>query len=171
MPRGLTRYQESKNLHFITFSCYQRRPYLATPSIRNLFENSLETMRKRYRFFVTAYVVMPEHVHLLISEPESVLLATALKSLKLSVSLQTQQKPFWQRRYYDFNVFSEAKLIEKRRYIHRNPVKRGLVQEPDTWKWSSFRHWLTGEETTVEIESQWTARRRNAQRKETQSAP
>lgn len=170
MPRGLTRYQESKNLHFITFSCYQRRPYLATPSIRDLFENSLETTRKRYRFFVTAYVVMPEPVHLLISEPESVLLATALKSLKLSVSLQTQQKPFWQRRYYDFNVFSEAKLIEKRRYIHRNPVERGLVQGPDAWIWSSFRHWLTGEEATIEIESQWTARRRSAQTQETQNA-
>lgn len=57
-------------------------------------------------------------------------------------------------------MWSERKIIEKRRYIHRNPVKRGLVKEPDEWRWSSYRHWSTGEAGTVEIESNWTARRR-----------
>lgn len=59
----------------------------------------------------------------------------------------------WQVRYYDFNVFSERKRIEKLRYIHRNPVERGLVQAPEEWEWSSFRHYLTGEKGRVEIES------------------
>jgi len=68
--------------------------------------------------------------------------------------------PFWQARYYDFNVWSEKKFVEKLRYIHRNPVARGLVNKPEDWPWSSFRHYLTGAEGTVEIESQWTARRR-----------
>jgi len=58
---------------------------------------------------------------------------------------------------YDFNVFSARKHIEKLRYIHRNPVKRGLVAEPMHWRWSSFRHYVTGERGTVEIESFWTA--------------
>jgi len=66
----------------------------------------------------------------------------------------------WQPRYYDFNVWSEAKRVEKLRYIHRNPVKRGLVQSPEDWAWSSYRHYLSGEEGVVEIESQWTARKR-----------
>ena len=52
-------------------------------------------------------------------------------------------------------------MIEKRRYVHRNPVRRGLVMEPDGWRWSSFRHWWSGEEGTVEIESNWTAARRD----------
>jgi len=65
--------------------------------------------------------------------------------------------PFWQARYYDFNVWSEKKFVEKLRYIHRNPVARGLVNKPEDWPWSSFRHYLTGAEGTVEIESQWTA--------------
>jgi putative transposase len=68
--------------------------------------------------------------------------------------------PFWQPRYYDFNVWSEAKRVEKLRYIHRNPVRRGLCQRPADWKWSSFLHYATGVEGVVEIESQWTARRR-----------
>jgi len=68
--------------------------------------------------------------------------------------------PFWQARYYDFNVWSEHKFVEKLRYIHRNPVTRGLVARPEDWVWSSFRHYANGEVGRVEIESQWTARRR-----------
>ena len=67
---------------------------------------------------------------------------------------------FWQVRYYDFPVWSEKKRIEKLRYIHRNPVSRGLVASPEEWEWSSFRQWATGCEGRVEIECQWTARRR-----------
>src|SRR5437588_12759888 len=67
---------------------------------------------------------------------------------------------FWQARYYDFNVWSEKKFVEKLRYIHRNPVRRGLVARPEDWVRSSFRHYATGEASSVEIESQWTARLR-----------
>jgi len=109
---------------------------------------------------VTGYVVMPEHVHLLVSEPFRGTLAKALQALKLSVAVQSRERPFWQRRYYDFNVHSEKKRIEKLRYIHRNPVVRGLAARPEDWKWSSFRHYATGLEGTVEIESFWTAARR-----------
>ena len=56
-----------------------------------------------------------------------------------SKRLKSNRPQFWQRRYYDFNVLTQAKLIEKLRYIHRNPVERGLVQRPEDWPWSSFR--------------------------------
>ena len=65
-----------------------------------------------------------------------------------------------QPRYYDFNVWSEKKRIEKLRYIHRNPVRRGLVKNPEEWEWSGYRHYLTEQVGVVEIESQWTARAR-----------
>ncbi len=162
MPRNLVRYQQAGELHFITFSCYRRLAHLANPDARVTFERSLEAMRIRYRFIVTAYVVMPEQVHLLVSEPPRTPLSTAIQALKLSVAAQRPEPPFWQPRYYDFNVFSERKCLEKRRYIHRNPVTRGLVERPIDWPWSSFRHWWTGERGTVEIESQWTATRREA---------
>jgi putative transposase len=161
MTRGLIRYQHRKDFHFVTFSCYQRRAYLASPSARALFEDALEKMRVRYGFCVAGYVVMPEHVHLLVSEPETGVLADALKGLKLSVALRSIERPFWSARYYDFNVYTEKKRIEKLKYIHRNPVVRELVGVPEDWAWSSFLHYSTGIVGTVEIESEWTASRRD----------
>ena len=133
----------------------------------DLFEKSLETMRLRYNFWITGYVVMPEHVHLLVGEPPVVLLSKVLQALKLSVAVQRRERPFWQSRYYDFNVYSEKKRIEKLRYMHRNPVARGLVSKPWDWPWSSFRHYLMGNIGTVEIESEWTAVRRGRTTAET----
>ena|SRR6516165_6655511 len=134
MPSGLVRYQQAGALHFVTFSCYHRSAYLGSPSARELFERSLEAVRLRYQFFVSGYVVMPEHVHLLVSEPLKGTLARALQALKLSVAVQRRERPFWQRRYYDFNVFTEEKRVEKLRYMHRNPVVRGLVARPEDWE-------------------------------------
>ena len=101
-------------------------------------------MRVRYEFCVAGYVVMPEHVHLLVSEPRVGSLATAIQALKLSVAVQSVQRPFWLTRYYDFNVFSEGKRVEKLHYMHENPVCRGLVGEPGEWRWSSYRHFRRG---------------------------
>ena len=157
MPWGLHRYQQCHHLHFVTFSCYRRRQWL-DPATRRLFERALERARVTYDFFVVGYVVMPEHVHLLVSEPERDLLATAIQAIKQSGARRRGGR-FWQERYYDFNVWSERKRIEKLRYMHRNP-KRGLVSSPEEWAWSSFRHYLTGERGVVEIESEWTARAR-----------
>ena len=160
MPSGLVRYQQAGDLHFVTFSCFRRSAHLAAPETRERFERSLETIRLRYSFCVTGYVVMPEHIHLLVSEPLNGTLARALQALKLSVAVQSGERPFWQRRYYDFNVHSEQKRTEKLRYIHRNPVARGLAAKPEDWRWSSFHHYATGERGTVEIESFWTAAQR-----------
>jgi putative transposase len=164
VPWSLKRFQESRQLHFLTFSCYHRKPKLTTTEACNLFLASLERVRQQYGLLVYGYVVMPEHVHLLVNEPEAPGLARALQSMKQSVARQLALRaaePFWQQRYYDFNVWSERKFVEKLRYIHRNPVTRGLVAQPQDWAWSSFRHYATGELCPVQIESQWTARARD----------
>jgi putative transposase len=184
MPWGLKRYQQTRQLHFVTFSCYHRNPLLANSQACDIFVQTLETVRRWYGFWLIGYVVMPEHVHLLLSEPERENLALVLQMLKQMVSRNLQSvggasnreggpsyreakggdvQPFWQARYYDFNVWSEEKRVEKLRYIHRNPVKRGLVERPEDWPWSSFHHYLTGEEGAVEIESHWTATKREKQ--------
>ncbi len=163
MPWGLRRFQQARCLHFLTFSCYRRAPLLGTPRSRDIFEQTLERSRRWYGFYVAGYVIMPEHVHLLITEPERAKLSVALQMLKQNVAHQLRGPEggiFWLPRYYDFNVWSEPRCVEKLRYIHRNPVKRGLVEEPEDWPWSSFRHYLSGTEGVVEIESQWTARKR-----------
>jgi len=182
MPWGLTRFQHSGQSHFVTFCCYHRRPLLTSDESRRTFESALERVRRSYGLYVYGYVVMPEHVHLLLSEPQRGTLADALKSLKQGVArrllgklplkpkaglsgppvlnLSVPPEHFWQKRYYDFNVRDYAQFVEKLRYIHRNPVERALCERPEDWPWSSFRHYATGAEGRVEIESEWTARKR-----------
>jgi len=163
MPSGLKRFQKAESLHFITFSCYNRDPLLSTPRSRDIFEQTFERVRKWYGFYIAGYVVMPEHVHLLVTEPERSKLSVVVQMLKQNVARELRSPeggPFWLERYYDHNVWTEKKRIEKLRYIHRNPVRRGLVSSPEDWPWSSFRHYVSGIDGLVEIESQWTARKR-----------
>jgi putative transposase len=151
MVEGLERRQEGGDVHFVTFSCFHRLAYLKTPGARDLFEDALARTCYRYQFDVFGYVVMPEHVHLLLSEPRKDLLAVGLQALKISVSKRAKERPFWQARYYDFNVFTISKRIEKLDYMHWNPVKRGLVEKPEDWLWSSCRYHQTGVQGRVKI--------------------
>jgi putative transposase len=186
MTEGLHRLYGSNDLHFLTFSCYRRRPLFRNNAHCDLFLKILDRVRRRYRFVVLGYVVMPEHIQLLVSEPQRETLSTAIQALKLGVvrsmryasgsavvttprsrkTGETWGTPFpgipvhgtpvhpdrfWQARFYDFNVWTERKRIEKLRYIHRNPVERGLVSSPEQWRWSSFRWYLCGETGPVPI--------------------
>ena len=163
MPYGLKRFQKAEALHFITFSCFHRLPLLQSPQLKDIFEGVLEETRARHQARLYAYVLMPEHVHMLISEPPTILLAQFLKSLKQTTSrrLKGDRERFWQDRYFDRNIRGEDARSEVIRYIHRNPVKRGLVASPEQYRWSSFCHYATGERGVVEIESEWTARTRH----------
>jgi REP-associated tyrosine transposase len=166
MPRGLQRYYGNEHLHFLTCTCYHRQAWLASARRRDLLLDILEQVRQRYRFVVVGYVVMPEHIHLLTSEPEQGTPSTVMQVLKQRFArrvLQRKRRPtrqaelwpqephVWQHRFYDFNVWSERKRIEKLRYMHRNPVKRGLVLEPEQWAWSSYRYYAYQEEGRVKI--------------------
>ena len=171
MPWGLKRYYGTGGLHFITWSCYRRRPLLDTKQARDQLLTVLELMRERYRFGVIGYVVMPEHVHMLISEPQIGDPSTVVQAVKLGFVrrvMRGQQNPhvsqrtrdmghppvpnhIWQRRFYDFNVWSQRKEVEKLKYMHRNPVVRGLVEKPDDWQWSSYRSYAYGEDGLVRI--------------------
>jgi len=128
----------------------------------------LEEVREKHDFVVAGYVVMPEHFHLLVSEPRVDKLSLAMQVLKQRVSRRYRKEKktnanhvepwedhgppsFWQPRYYDFNVFRQKKYVEKLRYIHRNPVKRGLVTSPELWRWSSYRDYQLGEKGPVKI--------------------
>jgi putative transposase len=122
---------------------------------------------------------MPEHIHLLVNEPEpnaplkptsglngAPALADALKSLNQGVArrLIGDAEHFWQKRSYNFNIRNHGQFVEKVHYIHWNPVRRGLCKRPEDWAWSSFLHHATGGEGLVEIESEWTARGRERER-------
>jgi putative transposase len=169
MRHNLKRYYGAGDLHFITCSCYRRQPLLGTPQRRDLFLTVLEQARKRYKFVVVGYVVMPEHIHLLISEPQETNPSTVMQALKLSFSrrvlaeMRRRRKPsqasffehapqhLWHKRFYDFNVWTGRKRLEKLRYMHRNPLQRGLVPSPELWRWSSFRFYSIGEAGPVGV--------------------
>jgi len=161
MTQGLERWYGGQDLHFITCSCYQRGPELNTVCRRDLFLRVLEQARSRYRFVVIGYVVMPEHFHLLITEPEIGSPSVVLKVIKERFTKIVHRQPahpgpgrIWQKRFYDFNVSTTKKRVEKLRYMHRNPVKRGLVRAPEEWQWSSFRSYAFHEEGPVRINCQ-----------------
>ncbi|MGH9687867.1 MAG: transposase [Candidatus Acidiferrales bacterium] len=86
MPKGLQRIYGQGHLHFITFSCYRRLPLLRSARARNVFVHTLDRVRREYGFKLVGFVVMPEHVHLLISEPARGTPSTVLKMLKQRVS-------------------------------------------------------------------------------------
>lgn len=170
MPTGLKRYSGHDYLHFLTCSCYHRQPWLASPKRRDLFLQIFEEVRQCYQFVVVGYVVMPDHIHLLISEPERGTPSTVMQVVKQRFArrVPNRKRPnpkqaslwsehalhVWQKRFYDFHVWSERKRVEKLRYMHRNPVKEGLVQEPEQWVWSSYRSYAYEEAGTVKI-NQW----------------
>jgi putative transposase len=154
MPKGLVRYQYAGHLHFITISCHRHANILKTPAACNLLQQILEDTRKKYRFDILGYVFMSNHIHLLITEPVQAKLSTAIQVIKQRFSRTRSEEFVWEPRYHDFNVFTEAKKIEKLRYMHRNPVKAGLVEQPDQWQWSSFRVYAHNEEHPIQITTQ-----------------
>ena len=174
MPVGLKRYYGQGHLHFITFSCYRRLPLLKAARARDVFVKELSKIRDEMGFHLIGYVVMPEHVHLLISEPKRGTPSTALQKLKLRVARKLRKRrragsaaqlrlpfdeareplrAFWQARFYDFNVYSLGKKKEKLNYMHANPVKRGLVSHPKDWPWISWAFYRGGEVGLVRIDA------------------
>ena len=117
---------------------------------------------------------MPEHIHLLLSEPEVGTPSTVMQVLKQRTARALLPKtkardprqsqlfgrvpprvPFWQTRFYDFNVWTAKKRVEKLEYLHWNPVKRGLAAAPEDWRWSSCRFYLLDEAGPVGVDQGW----------------
>jgi len=158
------RYDEPGHAHELTFSCFRNQALLLEDDSRKCFADAVNAARNKHRFDVWAYVVMPEHVHLLVRPRENDYSVSAiLKSIKQSVSRKViarlrRESPsllaslasgrgdspycFWQDGGgYDRNIRSGATLRHAIDYIHRNPVRRGLVGRPGDWLWSSFGDW------------------------------
>jgi putative transposase len=173
MPKNLKRYYGKHDLHFLTCTCYRRLPLLGSARSRGVFAKILGEVRDRYSFLLVGYVVMPNHIHLLLGEPERGTPSTVMQVLKQRVSRrlrgkkkrgaknqlslqfaakETLPRQFWQRRFHDFNVWSHKKKMEKLRYMHFNPVMRGLVKDPKDWPWSSYSHYAMETEGLVRID-------------------
>lgn len=166
-PRKTVRhYNDPGHAHVLTFSCYLRLPLLSRDRTRNWLVQALDAARSRQNFAVLAYVIMPEHAHVLVyPRDDKADVSAFLKSVKQSVarkarlhlaeyapewirrlSVRTPSGPvfrFWQQGPgFDRNIYSLDALRSEIEYIHNNPVRRGLTKSPAEWEWTSAQ-WLS----------------------------
>lgn len=152
MPR-LRHFDKLGTARFVTFSCYQRRPYLSEVRPKEFFIRQLDVARSKYGFKILGYVLMPEHVHLVLYPPDEMKMGVVIGEIKsrtarlyfaeYSQNVADRKRALWQRRCYDHNCRTPETVREKIAYCHYNPVKRGLVAHPGEWEWSSY-NWYQG---------------------------
>jgi len=170
------RYDIPGHAHYLTFSCYRRQPLLARDPPREWLMEAIAKARQEAGFDLWAYVVMPEHAHLVVWPHAGVRISDILRVVKLPVAKRvlvwaqrhdmdlleamrhgglgrTLAYRFWQRGGgYDRNLRSASDVHEKIAYVHANPVRRGLVVRPQDWPWSSWRQWHGGTTATGGID-------------------
>jgi len=183
MPSRLRRHDEFGHIHFLTISCFRRLQFFRHALVRHALVDVMKHVREKLRIRWLGYLIMPEHVHVVVlpqvpGSDQVVPISVVLHDLKglagkackdaLRVvwrrdrTLGTRPldawatgdgpKPFWKPRGYDFNVLDEAKVAEKLDYIHCNPVRRGLVNRPEQWRWSSYRFYELGDASLIEMD-------------------
>jgi REP-associated tyrosine transposase len=174
-------YYGGNHLHFVTASTYRRARLFDFHLFKEIFIQTLDQLGTLLEFRLLGYVLMPEHFHLLIWPQEKANPSRIVASLKqrtartiLQVLKQEAQSNWfqsmleavrlpasvhdeatfrvWQRRFYDFNVWSDKKRLEKLDYMHDNPVHRRLVDSPADWPWSSWRHYNLGDSSVLSID-------------------
>ncbi len=154
MPQGLRRYHQSGHSHFVTFSCYRRQPNFSSEEIYDLFPECLERMRRRFDMCIYGYVVMPEHVHLLPSEPERGTLADAIHYLKLSFSKRVKSASQLSVQPKDAKLGHPGKLnrdeagctVAPPAGCFPGPSAVGATQLSPVW--SAAEHWVEGKEVS-----------------------
>jgi putative transposase len=161
MPK-LRHYDHLNTACFVTFSCCHRHKLFISPTVIELFLDTLKAIRRERALRIFGYVVMPEQVHLILHPPDSLKLGSVIAELKSKSASRIiaeslielpcdcrimksghERRAFWQPRRYDHNCRTPDTAIEKINYCHTNPVKRGLVAEPAQWRWSSY-NWYAG---------------------------
>jgi putative transposase len=149
----LRHYDNLGTARFVTFSCYYRLPSLSHVGAKEIVIEELDHARAKHGVQILGYVLMPDHVHLVLLPPEGMKLGLVVREIKSRSARRyfatTQIGPsggtrvFWQRRCYDHNCRTPDTVREKIQYCHNNPVSRGLVSEPSDWEWSSY-NWYQG---------------------------
>jgi putative transposase len=126
--------------YFITSVTLYRKPILIEDI--NLLQASIDNARDKYRFDIIAWVILPEHFHLLLNIQEQSI-STIIQSIKLSFSKKCNQrkstyKHGWQKSFWDHIIRNDSDLQRHLHYIHYNPVKHCLVRTPFSYKHSSI---------------------------------
>ena len=177
---GTWRHRKSRDVqwdaHFLTFSCFQQQQFFTGQLAGRWFLDNLLLVKEKCPFDLWGYVLMPEHVHLLILPHDGITISSILAKVKEPVTRRAirwveknapeflrrmeDRRPggritrrFWQRGGgYDRNMRSTRDIHEKLKYIHENPVRRGLVDRPEDYSWSSARAWQSGIDKPIPID-------------------
>jgi putative transposase len=173
--KSCERSDEPGKAHALTFSCFRRRPFLSRDGSRRWFVDALDAARRDHHFHVWAYVIMPEHVHVIVypTEPEYSI-SDFLSDVKLPVTRKAlahvrrnapmflprmrDRQPngdvhyrFWQRGGgYDRDLKETQTILNEIDYVHANPVRRGLAATPVDWEWSSARFFIGREDVPLQ---------------------
>ena len=160
-------YDEEGHAHFVTFSCYKRRALLQPDISKRIVIGMMHSQLKKQNGFCSGFVIMPDHVHAIVWFDSPNQLSTFMKQWKQRSSVKLKAliinnldhyaskidvgEPIWQRKYYSFNLYSQSKMLEKVDYMHRNPVRAGLVDYPEDWEYSSARFFEKGKSVGIPI--------------------
>jgi putative transposase len=167
MNKNLPKFNDNSYAHFITTNTYHHYPYFRDEELCQIIAEELEFYSRKYGFALIGYVIMPDHLHLLVwwdkEEKPNLNISRVMNSIKTMTTKrikrrlfysggvkymgrladvgQPTRRPFrlWQPGFYDFDIYSEAKLLEKLDYMHNNPIAAGVVSSPECYKWSSWR--------------------------------
>jgi putative transposase len=151
MPK-LRHYDNLGTARFVTFSTYRRGEYLVEPEAPELLIRYLKDARVKHAIKFLGYVIMPDHIHLVLLPPDGTKLGLVVAEIKSRTAREyfaifgsglDGPRVFWQKRCYDHNCRTIDTVREKIVYCHANPVKRGLVQDPADYPWSSY-NWYDG---------------------------
>ena len=141
----LLRYYTPGRVYFVTSVTYCRAPLLIDHF--SIFWEAVERSLDRVRFEIIAWVVLPEHFHMIL-DPKDNDLSGILRRLKLSFANQFyrqqdhSQGAIWQRRFWDHIIRDQEDMNRHIDYVHYNPVKHGLTENPHQWRYSSFGKYL-----------------------------
>jgi putative transposase len=160
--KNCRRYNDAGHAHALTFCCFRRQKFLASPRSCQWLVDAIDLARRKHQFDLWAYVIMPEHVHLVVCPRlDDYDVSRFLSTLKLSVTrkalafvqleapaslpLMLDEQPNGQRHYrfwqrgggFDRNLWSDKAIFAEIDYVHANPIRRGLCEKPEDWAWSS----------------------------------
>ena len=175
------RYYGENHLHFLTTSTYRRAAVFNSERFKGQFVAALSELRAELGFRILGYVLMPEHFHLLVwpsgaANPSQIMQRLKGRTARLILKTLRQERRHawcarmlarfalpatvhdeasclvWQRRFYDMNIWSDRKQLEKLEYMHNNPVKRKLVSSAGDWPWSSWRFYFLQDVSVIAMD-------------------
>ncbi len=157
MSKGQPQVYGKGHLHFITCRFFRHEPKFSVEKHRDLFVQLLEELRLKFRFKVVGYVVMPDHFDLLMAEPEIDTVANSIEMLRKRYGRRYNNSArsvdqVWETRYADTHIYDQARIEERLRFMHEQPVKAGLVASPTEWEWSSARSYKGMDEGVVTVD-------------------